>query len=98
MVGGTPPSWWGWSVYMTYVYILRLSNENIYTGKTQNLKRRLCEHRAGGVKSTKPYLPVKLIHYECYLLGSDAGRREIFLKKSQGKILLKKQIRDVLAK
>ena len=37
-------------------------------------------------------MPVELIHYEAYFLESDARRREDFLKKSEGKALLKKQL------
>jgi len=53
-------------------------------------------HRYGKVASTSLRRPVQLIHYEAYLLESDARRREKFLKSSDGKALLKKQIRDLL--
>lgn len=81
---------------MRYVYVLRLSNGNLYTGQTGDLKRRLAEHQRGGVTSTKPHLPCRLILYEGYALKSDALRRERFLKTTEGKRLLRRQIRDVL--
>jgi putative endonuclease len=81
---------------MWYVYILRLGNGQLYTGYTQDLKRRMREHRAGKVRSTKSRIPLELIHYEAYLKDSDARRREKFLKKSEGKQYLKMQIRDLL--
>ena len=81
---------------MYYVYILRMNNNQLYTGFTSNLKRRVKEHKYGKVKSTKLRRPLMLIHYEAYLLESDARRREKFLKTSEGKKLLHKQIRDVL--
>ena len=81
---------------MYYVYLLQLSNGNIYTGSTGDLKRRILEHRNGGVISTKHHRPVKLILYEAYLLKSDAQRREKYLKTTEGKRLLKQQIRDFL--
>ena len=82
---------------MYYVYILKMGNEQLYTGFTKNLKRRMQEHNGGKADSTKRRLPLTLIHYEAYLKESDARRREEFLKKSQGKRYLKLQIRDCLA-
>lgn len=79
-----------------YVYILRLSNRQLYTGYTTDLWRRMREHKSGNVASTKLRQPVSLIHAEAYLLESDARRRENFLKSTEGKSLLKKQIRDAL--
>ena len=81
---------------MFYVYILLLKNKRLYTGSTKDLKRRYNEHENGKVKSTKNLLPIELIHYESYLLKSDAERREKYLKTTEGKRLLRRQIRDVL--
>ncbi|OGL66051.1 hypothetical protein A3B21_02590 [Candidatus Uhrbacteria bacterium RIFCSPLOWO2_01_FULL_47_24] len=81
---------------MYYVYLLQLSNGNVYTGSTGNLRERLAEHERGNVDSTRNKRPVKLIHYEAYLLKSDAQRRERFLKTTEGKRLLRQQIKDYL--
>ena len=81
---------------MFYVYILRMNNGQLYTGFTSDLKRRIKDHEYGKVKSTNLRRPLQLIHYEAYLLESDARRREKFLKSSAGKSLLKKQLRDIL--
>ena len=81
---------------MYYIYILLLSNGNLYTGQTTDLKRRCLEHKYGKVISTRPFLPHRLLHYECYVLKSDSLRRERFLKKTEGKRLLRMQIRDIL--
>ena len=81
---------------MYYVYVLRLSNGQLYTGFTRDLKRRIQEHKTGRLISTRSRLPLELIHYEAYLRDSDARRREKFLKKSEGKKHLKRQIRDLL--
>jgi len=81
---------------MYYVYILRMRNGQLYTGFTSDLKRRMKDHEYGKVKSTKLRRPLILIHYEAYILESDARRREKFLKTSEGKKLLRKQIRDIL--
>ena len=79
------------------VYILLLSNKQLYTGFTQNLKERLKQHKKGQVTSTKYRRPLKLIHYEVYSRESDARRREKYLKTTEGKRFLKMQIRDLLA-
>lgn len=81
---------------MHYVYILLMSNKQLYTGVTADLERRITEHNLGKVKSTARRCPLKLIHYEAYLLKSDAERRERYLKTTEGKRFLKQQIRDLL--
>ena len=78
-----------------YVYILRLKNRRLYVGVTKDLKRRWAEHKSGKVRSTHALHPI-LIHYECYTVASDARRRERFLKTTEGKRLLKQQIKDLL--
>lgn len=80
---------------MYYVYIIRLRNGDLYKGCTNNLIRRLGEHKQGKVRSTKNKM-IKLIHYECYFLKSDAQRREKYLKTTEGRRFLKQQIRDLL--
>jgi Predicted endonuclease containing a URI domain len=81
---------------MFYVYILRMRNGQLYTGMSGDLRRRIGEHKQGTVSSTKNRRPLLLIHYESYLSTSDAQRREKFLKTTEGKSLLSKQIKDVL--
>ncbi len=80
---------------MYYFYMLSLNNDNIYKGITSNLKRRFNEHRYGKVLSTKGKNP-KLIHYEAYLLESDARRREKFIKTTEGRRIIRQQLRDIL--
>jgi putative endonuclease len=74
-----------------------MCNGRLYTGYTSNLKRRFREHQRGGVASTRHRRPLDLIHAEAYLLKSDAERRERYLKTTEGKKLLRRQLRDVLA-
>lgn len=81
---------------MHFVYILKLSNNHLYTGSSGELKRRLADHQQGKVVSTKHKRPLKLIHFEVYKLKTDALRREKFLKTTEGKRLLRQQIRDIL--
>ena len=74
---------------MYYIYILWLKNNNLYTS---NLNQRYRQHKNGEVESTKYLAPVKLVHYECYLHEEDARRRERFLKTSDGKLFLRRQL------
>jgi putative endonuclease len=80
---------------MHYVYVLRLLNGDLYKGSTSNLRERIRQHKTNQVESTKFKEP-NLIHYECYMLASDATRRERFLKTTEGRRLLKQQLRDIL--
>lgn len=73
-----------------FVYVLKsLHHEFIYIGFTENLKQRFGDHNSGKSKSTKPYLPYVLIHYEAYKNIKDAKRREEYLKTNRGKTTLK---------
>lgn len=81
---------------MYFVYILFCNDKNLYTGSTVNLNNRYKEHLDGMVLSTKHRRPLRLVHYEVYKLKSDAIRREMFLKTTEGKRLLRQQIRDLL--
>ena len=67
---------------MTFVYILRsLKDHGYYIGFTNNLERRLQEHRDGLVDSTKYRRPVELAYYEAYQTETLARQREANLKQ-----------------
>lgn len=46
-----------------YVYLLKCSNGNLYTGCTNNLEGRYKSHNSGQVDATKKILPVEIIAY-----------------------------------
>lgn len=78
-----------------YVYILRKTfRKFIYVGYSENIKTRIIAHNSGKVKSTKPYMPLELIHYEAYRNKKDAKRREMYLKTSKGKTTLRTMLKD----
>jgi len=80
---------------MFYVYVLEsLNHDEIYTGYTNDLKRRLEEHNHGLSSSTKRYKPWKIIYYEACLNKDDAQRREGYLKTTQGGRLLKRRLKE----
>lgn len=67
---------------MNYVYILRCSDETLYTGYTNNLKNRIKVHNSGkGAKYTRCRLPVEVVYYEQYQTKSEAMKREYAIKR-----------------
>ncbi len=71
---------------MYYVYILKSEQGNhYYTGLTNNLKRRLFEHNSGYTKSTKAYIPYKIVYKEIFSTRTEARVREKFLKSGVGR-------------
>ena len=70
---------------MFYLYVLKSkSDEKLYTGYTNDLRRRFSEHNAKMSKSTKGRVPFELIYYEAYISQRDAKLRESRLKSSAG--------------
>lgn len=63
-----------------YVYVLRISNGQLYVGSTNNLVSRIKKHKNGEVFTTRKYLPVALIYYESYSSEREARHREKMLK------------------
>lgn len=66
---------------MYFVYVLKLSNNQLYFGFTNDLRKRLKEHESGKTFTTKKYLPIELIYYECYSAFQDAKNRESKIKQ-----------------
>jgi len=78
-----------------YVYVLHNPEKNfIYIGYSENLRQRVKEHNSGKSKSTKHYIPLKLIFYEAYYKKSDAKRREKYLKTNRGRTTLMTMLKD----
>jgi len=65
-------------------------DKGLYTGFTDNLKRRIKEHNQGLVASTKNRRPLELIYFEGYKDKSSAQKREGYLKIGWGRNYLKK--------
>jgi len=63
------------------VYILKCADGSLYTGVTNNLKKRVLAHQEGkGAKYTKGRLPLKVIYHEKLPNRSEALKREIVIK------------------
>jgi len=77
---------------MYYVYAIKSSQKDwLYVGITNNLERRLSQHNKGYNKSTKPYIPFKLVYLEEASDRKSARIREEHLKTASGKRWLKNQ-------
>ena len=67
---------------MNFVYILKCSDNTLYTGWTNDLIKRLNAHNSGkGAKYTHSRTPVELIYFETYDSHIDAQKREFYIKK-----------------
>ena len=76
---------------MFYVYILFCSDKRLYIGYSENVKRRLDEHKLGKVHSTKHRLPFSVVGIECFLNQKDAKAREVYLKSGAGHQQIKRR-------
>jgi len=64
-----------------FVYIVRCSDNSLYTGYTNNIEARINKHNTGkGAKYTKIRRPVVLVYQEMYETKSEALRREYEIK------------------
>ncbi len=72
------------------VYVLKCSNSSFYIGQTNDLARRIEEHKKGKVSWTSKYLPIELIHWEYYHTREEAVDREQKLKTGFGRKWLKR--------
>jgi putative endonuclease len=69
---------------MFYVYILRTSANTLYVGQTNNLEKRVKEHKDKTAKSSKyvrSFPSFKLVYSESFATRSEAMKREYELKQ-----------------
>lgn len=84
---------------MYYIYIVRCSDNSLYCGQTNNLKKRIKEHNFGKTKSakyTKTRRPVKLVYQEEFETLQLAMKREAEIKswkKLQKESLIKANLK-----
>jgi putative endonuclease len=66
-----------------YTYIVKCSDNSLYTGITTDLERRVNEHNSSnkGAKYTKTRRPVKLVYNETHTDRSSSCKRESEIKK-----------------
>ncbi|MCX6788118.1 MAG: GIY-YIG nuclease family protein [Candidatus Kaiserbacteria bacterium] len=66
--------------------------KQFYIGSTGNLRRRITEHQANIVFSTKNRGPWKLVYYEASEDEKSSGRRKRYLKTAWGRRYLRTRI------
>lgn len=65
-----------------FVYMLRCSDDSLYTGWTTDVEKRVKQHNLGkGAKYTRAHLPVTLIYFEKLSSKEEAMRREYEIKQ-----------------
>ncbi len=75
---------------MFSVYAIKsLEKKYIYVGLTSNVKKRINQHNKGKERTTKPYLPFKVIYQETFKTRIEARKKEKYLKSGIGKEYLK---------
>jgi putative endonuclease len=83
---------------MYYTYILKSKNKGrMYTGYTNNLRKRFKEHNEGKSYYTNRDKPYLLIYYEACLNEDDARSREKYLKSGMGKRYIKNRLKRFLS-
>jgi putative endonuclease len=66
---------------MWYLYIVLCEDGSLYTGISNNLEKRLLEHKNGrGGRYTRSHKPVKFIYQEKLQTHSEALKRELEIK------------------
>lgn len=68
-----------------WVYILLLGNGQYYVGSTNDLERRIAQHKEWKVIATKWKLPVELLYTREYETLSEARSAEYQLKKKKSR-------------
>lgn len=67
---------------MNYTYILKCSDNTLYTGWTNDLEKRLKAHNNGTAsKYTRCRRPVEMIYHETFETKEEAMKREAAIKK-----------------
>lgn len=83
---------------MIYTYVLKSEvNGKMYTGSTNDLRKRLKLHNEGRNITTRRDKPYRVVYYEACLDDHDARMREKYLKSGMGKRYLKNRLRGFLS-
>ena len=66
---------------MNYTYIVRCSDDTLYTGWTNDLDHRIRIHNEGkGARYTRARRPVTLVYFEIFDTKKEAMQREYTIK------------------
>ncbi len=80
---------------MYYFYVLQFKkSKKLYKGFTNNLERRILEHKRGGSNFTSRNGEFDLIFYEAYIDKEDAKAAEKYFKSGHGREVLRGKLRN----
>ena len=80
-------------IVMEYVvYVLRDSVGRVYKGMTNNLERRLKEHRTGSTRSTSRMKDLSVAYTEKFDTFEQARKQELYFKSAAGRRFLKSKL------
>ncbi|MDN3641892.1 GIY-YIG nuclease family protein [Lutimonas halocynthiae] len=75
---------------MIFTYVLYSEEfDRTYTGMTKDVEKRLKQHNKKENKSTKAYVPWRLVHLEQFNSRIEARKREKYLKSGIGREFIK---------
>ncbi|MBN2414044.1 GIY-YIG nuclease family protein [candidate division KSB1 bacterium] len=77
-----------------FVYVIELTNQQTYRGHTNNLERRIEEHKTGKSPYTRKFKYKKLLYYETCDTRAEAMKREKFLKSGKGREWLRQKLAE----
>ncbi len=84
---------------MYYVYVLYSKvHDRFYIGMTNDLDRRITEHRFGTTYTTSRMKDFQLVYYEACRVKEDATARESQLKTGFGRGYLRKRVAHDIVK
>ncbi len=77
---------------MYTVYVLKDDKGKIYKGVTNNIERRLKEHKSGYTLTTSKMTNCIIVYTETYDTFDKARKREVYLKTAAGRRFLREKI------
>ena len=86
-------------MYYTYALLCidsRRKRQEFYIGYTEDLRKRLTEHKNGEIKTTKSFDIINLVYYEMCLNKTDARKRELQLKTGFGMGYINRRLENYL--
>ena len=82
---------------MFYTYLLKSKKDGkMYTGYTNDLRKRFKQHSEGQSTYTKGRGPYEVIYYEAGLEEEDERSRELYLKCGKGKRFIRSRLKRFL--
>ena len=80
---------------MHYVYLITstINLDQIYTGYTTNIEKRLADHNAGKSTHTQKYKPWELVSYVAFSDKSKAMEFVRYLKSGSGRVFELRRLR-----